>query len=349
MYAQYFFKSNGFLLTCLWNRYNARAGHRRESSVYCMDNTYSPRIAVVVPCYNEAAAIATVVDDFQQSLPQAEIYVFDNNSADDTAGIARRAGAYVISVPLQGKGNVVRRMFSDVDADVYVMVDGDATYDASAAPALVNLLVEQHLDMVVGSRLSEEQAAYRLGHRFGNVLLTQCAAMIFGKTFKDMLSGYRVFSRRYAKTFPAHSSGFEIETELAVHALSMRMPVAELETNYGARPEGSESKLNTYRDGFRILMTILKLFKTEKPLAFFSLGFGICALVSIVLAIPVFETYAETGLVPRIPTVILSSCLMVLGGILLTCGIVLDTVTRGRNEFKRLAYLSIPACRKPRV
>ncbi|WP_433704334.1 glycosyltransferase family 2 protein [Paraburkholderia sacchari] len=314
-----------------------------------MDNTSSLRIAVVVPCYNEAAAIATVVRDFLHSLPQAEIYVFDNNSVDDTANIARRAGAHVIPVPLQGKGNVVRRIFSDVEADVYIMVDGDATYDATAAPALVNLLVDQHLDMVVGSRLSDEQSAYRLGHRFGNVMLTRCAAMVFGKTFKDMLSGYRVFSRRYAKTFPAHSTGFEIETELAVHALSMRMPVAELDTNYGSRPEGSQSKLNTYRDGFRILMTILKLFKTEKPLAFFSIGFAICALLSVILAIPVFETYAETGLVPRIPTVILSSGLMILGGILLTCGIVLDTVTRGRNEFKRLVYLSIPACRRPRL
>ncbi|WP_434718248.1 glycosyltransferase family 2 protein [Paraburkholderia sp. A1BS-2L] len=313
-----------------------------------MDNTSPLRIAVVVPCYNEAAAIATVVRDFLRSLPQAEIYVFDNNSVDDTANIARRTGAHVIPVPLQGKGNVVRRIFSDVEADVYIMVDGDATYDATAAPALVDLLVDQHLDMVVGSRLSDKQSAYRLGHRFGNVMLTRCAAVIFGKTFNDMLSGYRVFSRRYVKTFPAHSTGFEIETELAVHALSMRMPVAELDTNYGSRPEGSQSKLNTYRDGFRILMTILKLFKTEKPLAFFSIGFAICALLSVILAIPVFETYAETGLVPRIPTVILSSGLMILGGILLTCGIVLDTVTRGRNEFKRLVYLSIPACRRPR-
>lgn len=311
-----------------------------------MDETFYPRVAVVIPCYNEATAIATVVRDFQQNLPQATVYVFDNNSVDGTAETARAAGAHVISVPLQGKGNVVRRMFADVDADVYIMVDGDATYDAAVAPALVDLLLEQHLDMVVGSRLSEEQAAYRLGHRFGNVMLTQCASTIFGKTFKDMLSGYRVFSRRYAKSFPAHSAGFEIETELAVHALSMRMPVAEVDTNYKSRPEGSESKLNTYRDGIRILLTILKLFKTEKPLAFFTIAFMVCAILAVVFATPVVETYFQTGLVPRLPTFVLSCGLILLGAILLICGIVLDTVTRGRNEAKRFAYLSVPAPQK---
>lgn len=311
-----------------------------------MDDKSYPRIAVVIPCYNEAAAIATVVRDFQRSLPQATVYAFDNNSVDDTANLARAAGAEVISVPLQGKGNVVRRMFADVEADVYVMVDGDATYDADAAPVLIDLLMEQRLDMVVGSRASDEQAAYRLGHRFGNMLLTRCAAEIFGKTFNDMLSGYRVFSRRYAKSFPAHSAGFEIETELAVHALSLRMPVAEVGTSYKCRPEGSESKLNTYRDGFRILITILNLFKSEKPLAFFTIGFAICALLAIGFIVPVFETYVETGLVPRLPTFVLSCGLVLLGTILLICGIVLDTVTRGRNEAKRLAYLAIPATHK---
>jgi hypothetical protein len=211
---------------------------------------------------------------------------------------------------------------------------------------LIGKLVEERLDMVVGSRVSDEQAAYRLGHRFGNVMLTQCVASIFGRTFKDMLSGYRIFSRRYAKSFPAHASGFETETELTVHALGMRMPVAELPTRYISRPEGSESKLNTYRDGFRILMTIFKLVKSEKPFAFFTVGFAICALLSILLAIPVFETYVETGLVPRLPTALLSTALMLLGAILLICGIVLDTVTRGRIEVKRLAYLAIPASRK---
>ena len=306
------------------------------------DQSVSMSIAVVIPCYNEATTISTVIKDFRASLPAAQIIAFDNNSVDGTADIARAAGARVISVPLQGKGNVVRRMFADVDADAFVMVDGDATYDAAAAPLLIDHLFNNELDMVVGSRLSDEQTAYRLGHRFGNVLLTQCAAAIFGRTFKDMLSGYRVFSRRYAKTFPAHSAGFEIETELTVHALSMRMPVAEIETQYKSRPEGSESKLNTYRDGFRILMTIMKLFKSEKPFAFFSGCFALCMVLSIGLAVPVLGTYLETGLVPRIPTVILCSGLTLFGAILLTCGIVLDTVTRGRNEMKRLAYLSIP-------
>ncbi|SED05008.1 Glycosyltransferase involved in cell wall bisynthesis [Burkholderia sp. WP9] len=303
-------------------------------------------VAIVIPCFNEAATIATVIRDFRRALPEASIIAFDNNSTDDTARVAREAGAEVIEVPLQGKGNVVRRMFADVEADVYVMVDGDATYDASVAPALVGKLVEERLDMVVGSRVTDEQAAYRLGHRFGNVMLTQCVAAIFGRTFKDMLSGYRVFSRRYAKSFPAHASGFETETELTVHALGMRMPVAELPTRYISRPEGSESKLNTYQDGFRILMTIFKLVKNEKPFAFFTVGFTICALLSILLSIPVFRTYMETGLVPRLPTALLSTALMLLGAILLICGLVLDTVTRGRIEVKRLVYLGIPAPHK---
>ncbi|WP_454824736.1 glycosyltransferase family 2 protein [Paraburkholderia xenovorans] len=303
-------------------------------------------VAVVIPCFNEAATIATVIRDFRRALPEASIIAFDNNSTDDTARVAREAGAEVIEVPLQGKGNVVRRMFADVEADVYVMVDGDATYDASVAPALICKLVAGRLDMVVGSRVTDEQAAYRLGHRFGNVMLTQCVAAIFGRTFKDMLSGYRIFSRRYAKSFPAHASGFETETELTVHSLSMRMPVAELPTRYISRPEGSESKLNTYRDGFRILLTIFKLVKNEKPFAFFTVGFAICALLSILLSIPLFRTYVETGLVPRLPTALLSTALMLLGAILLICGLVLDIVTRGRIEVKRLVYLSIPAPHK---
>lgn len=317
-------------------------------SVKIQSRSRSPNVAVVIPCYNEAAAIAAVVRDFREHLPDAQIVVFDNNSSDDTAAIARAAGARVVSVPLQGKGNVVRRMFADVDADVFVMVDGDATYDASIAPALIDRLLDDGLDMVVGARVSDEREAYRLGHRFGNVLLTQCAATIFGRTFKDMLSGYRIFSRRYAKTFPAHSAGFEIETELAVHALGLRMPVAEIDTQYKSRPEGSESKLNTYRDGFRILMTIMKLFKSERPFAFFMGGFLICMAISLGLAIPLFETYLQTGLVPRVPTAIFCTGLTLFGGILLTCGIVLDTVTRGRNEVKRLAYLAIPLLRPVR-
>ena len=303
------------------------------------------RIAVLVPCYNEALTIAQVVRGFARALPGATVYVFDNNSQDDTRTIAREAGAVVRSVAYQGKGNVVRRMFADVEADVYVLVDGDGTYDAGAAPELVSRLLEEGLDMVVGTRMSNEQAAYRTGHRFGNVLLTRCAATIFGRTFTDMLSGYRVFSRRYVKSFPAHSEGFETETELTVHALELRMPVAEVATAYGARPDGSESKLNTYRDGFRILGTIAKLFKAEKPLLFFSIGFFVCAALAIALAVPLLETYVETGLVPRLPTSVLCAALVLFGTILLACGIVLDTVTRGRTEAKRFAYLSVPGPR----
>ncbi|MGV2288031.1 glycosyltransferase family 2 protein [Trinickia sp. YCB016] len=301
------------------------------------------RVAVLVPCYNEAATVGAVVRDFRKALPEASVYVFDNNSSDDTVALAQAAGATVRRVPLQGKGEVIRRMFADVEADVYVLVDGDDTYDAAASPDLVRRLQEDGLDMVVGSRVTDEQAAYRLGHRFGNVLLTQCVARIFGRTFKDMLSGYRVFSRRYVKSFPAHASGFETETELTVHALELRMPVAEVQTQYKSRPDGSESKLNTYRDGLRILLTILKLFKLEKPLMFFSLGFFVCALSSILLALPLAATYVQTGTVPRLPTALLCAALMLLGAMLLTCGLILDTVTRGRAEAKRLTYLGIPA------
>lgn len=303
----------------------------------------SQRIAVLIPCFNEEAAIASVVRDFRATLPTAKIYVFDNNSSDRTMEIARAAGAIVRSVRLQGKGNVIRRMFADIDSDIYIMVDGDDTYDAKAAPRLVKKLVSEGLDMVIGTRVTEEQEAYRFGHRFGNALLTGCVSFIFGSTFTDMLSGYRIFSRRYVKSFPAQSAGFETETELAVHALQLRMPVAELATVYGARQEGSLSKLNTYQDGLRILITIFKLFKSEKPLTFFSLAFFFCTFISVVLAEPLFETYLNTGLVPRFPTAILCAALMLFGVILLTCGIVLNTVTKGRTEVKRFAYLTNPA------
>jgi glycosyltransferase involved in cell wall biosynthesis len=297
------------------------------------------RIAVLVPCYNEAATIGAVVRDFRLALPGATIHVFDNNSSDGTAAVARQAGAFVRAVSDQGKGSVIRRMFADVDADVYVMVDGDGTYDAKAAPQLVAALLADGLDMVVGARISDQREAYRRGHRFGNRLLTQCVATLFGRTFTDMLSGYRAFSRRFVKSFPAHAAGFETETELTVHALELRMPVAEIATAYGARPEGSESKLNTWADGLRILLMIGRLFKAERPLLFFSLGFFVCALLSVLLAIPVFDDYLHTGLVPRLPTALLCAALMLFGAILLTCGIVLDTVTRGRAEAKRFAYL----------
>jgi glycosyltransferase involved in cell wall biosynthesis len=301
-----------------------------------------PRIAVIVPCYNEALTIAALVHDFHTCLPRAQVYVFDNNSTDNTAQLARDAGAIVRMVTMQGKGSVVRRMFADVEADAYVMVDGDGTYDAGAAPQLVNRLLEEGLDMVVGSRVSTEQAAYRFGHRAGNTLLTGFVSSIFGRTFTDILSGYRVFSRRYVKSFAAHSSGFEIETELTVHALELRMPVAEVETTYGSRPQGSVSKLSTYRDGFRILGTILRLFKSEKPLAFYSIAFALFALASIYLAIPLVTTYLETGLVPRLPTAVLCTALMLFGVILRACGIILDAVTKSRIEQKRFSYLAVP-------
>jgi glycosyltransferase involved in cell wall biosynthesis len=302
-----------------------------------------PRIAVLLPCYNEAAAIAQTVADFKAALPTATIYVYDNNSRDETATVASTAGAIVRTERMQGKGHVVRRMFADVDADIYVMADGDATYEGAAAPGLVKRLIDENLDMVVGARKSEVEAAYRRGHRFGNAMLTGMLARIFGRTFTDILSGYRVFSRRFVKSFPVLSSGFEIETEISVHALELRMPVAEVVTAYAARPEGSESKLSTYRDGFRILNTIMTLFRYERPILFFgSLAF-VMAAASIILAIPLIFTYIETGLVPRFPTAILSTGLMILSALNGMCGLILDTVVRGRREVRRLAYLAYPA------
>jgi glycosyltransferase involved in cell wall biosynthesis len=300
-------------------------------------------IAVIVPCMNEEAAIGAVVRDFRASLPEAKIYVYDNNSTDKTSEVARDAGAIVRAEPLRGKGNVVRRMFADVEADIYVLVDGDDTYDASVAPKLVKALVDGQLDMVNGSRVTDRQDAYRSGHRFGNALLTGVVAQIFGNRFGDMLSGYRVFSRRFVKSFPALSAGFETETELTVHALSLRMPIAEVPTSYKERPAGSASKLRTYSDGFRILRTILVLTKEERPLAFFSAVFGALTLVALVLSYPILVTYEQTGLVPRFPTAILATGIMLLAFLALACGMILDTVTRGRRELKRLHYLSISA------
>ncbi|SMF75188.1 glycosyltransferase family 2 protein [Allosphingosinicella indica] len=303
----------------------------------------SLRIAVLLPCYNEAAAIGQTIAGFRAALPDAAIFVYDNNSSDGTAEAAAAAGAIVRTERMQGKGHVVRRMFADVEADIYVLADGDATYDAAAAPGLVARLAEEQLDMVVGARKSEVEAAYRRGHRLGNRMLTGMLAAIFGRSFTDILSGYRVFSRRFVKSFPALSSGFEIETEISVHALELAMPVAEVTTAYGARPEGSESKLSTYRDGWRILRTIGHLFRIERPVLFYG-SFGLLlALIAILLAIPLGITYADTGLVPRLPTAILATGLMILAAMSFMCGLILDTVVRGRREVRRLAYLAHPA------
>jgi glycosyltransferase involved in cell wall biosynthesis len=304
----------------------------------------APRIAVIVPCYNEELAVGSVVQDFRAVMPTATVYVFDNNSTDRTPHVARAAGAVVREEKRQGKGYVVRRMFADVDADVYVLVDGDATYDAASAPRLVQALLENGLDMVVGSRVSQDpEQAWRRGHQLGNVLLTRSVAWLFGEGFGDMLSGYRVFSRRFVKSFPALTRGFEIETELTVHALQLAMPVLEIDTPYQARPEGSESKLNTYRDGARILSKIIQLFKNERPLAFFG-GIGAAlAAIAIVLAYPLLVTFFETGLVPRFPTALLTTGIMVVASLSVTCGVILDTVTHGRREAKRIAYLALDA------
>lgn len=308
--------------------------------------TYFPphlRLAVLVPCYNEEKAIGQVVRDFHTVLPQATIYVYDNNSRDQTVAVATAAGAVVRREPLQGKGNVVRRMFSDVEADIYVLVDGDATYDAASAPRMIQTLLDGPLDMVNGARVTDIKAAYRPGHRLGNVMLTTMVALIFGDRFKDMLSGYRIFSRRFVKSFPALTAGFETETELTVHALELHMPIDEVKTPYRDRPVGSVSKLSTFKDGFRILFTIIVLIKEERPMQFFSLAALFFTLLSFILVVPVVEEYLLTGLVPRLPTAILAMGLLFLGFFSLTAGLILDTVTRGRREMKRMRYLNIAA------
>jgi len=305
------------------------------------------RTAVLIPCYNEETAIAKVVDDFRRALPDAVIYVYDNNSRDRTIDVACAAGAVVRVEPLQGKGNVLRRMFADIEADIYVLVDGDATYDAASAPKMIKALLDGPLDMVNGARVTNIQEAYRPGHRFGNWLLTSMVAWIFGNRFSDMLSGYRVFSRRYVKSFPALAVGFETETELTVHALELRMPTVEMGTPYKDRPVGSVSKLSTFKDGFRILWTIVVLVKEERPMQFFSLLAAFLAIFSLVLIVPILSEYVETGLVPRLPTAILSMGMMILSFLSLSCGLILETVTRGRREMKRMRYLNIPAPQKP--
>jgi glycosyltransferase involved in cell wall biosynthesis len=308
-----------------------------------MSQQPQPRIAVLLPCYNEEAAIAQTVAGFRAVLPTATVYVYDNNSRDRTAEVARGAGAVVRTERQQGKGHVVRRMFADIDADVYVMADGDLTYDPAAAPLMVEQLLAEQLDMVVGTRQHEAKEAYRGGHMLGNRLFTGILAGLFGRSFSDIFSGYRVFSRRFVKSFPVLSSGFEIETEMSVHALELRMPVGEVTSRYLARPEGSASKLSTFRDGWRILQTIATLYRIERPVLFFG-GIGAALLVAaLILSVPLVLTYIDTGLVPRVPTAILITGLAIIATLCFFAGLILDTVTRGRREVRRLAYLAYPA------
>lgn len=303
----------------------------------------SPSIAVLVPCYNEATTIAKVVADFRRVLPNATVYVFDNNSVDGTADRAREAGARVRAVRLQGKGHVVRRLFADVEADVYVLVDGDDTYHADSASQLVDMVWQQGHDMAVAVREATVEAAYRAGHVVGNRLLTGFLAWLFGRPCRDVLSGYRAFSRRFVKSFPVLSAGFEIETELTVHALELHMTVGEVATPYKDRPDGSFSKLNTWRDGFRILRTMVRLFNAERPLAFYGVAGGLFAVAAVVLAVPLVLTWLHTGEVPRLPTAVLATGLMLFAALSATVGIVLDMVTRGRREAKMLAYVALAA------
>jgi glycosyltransferase involved in cell wall biosynthesis len=316
-------------------------GRQKEST---QARSANPAVAITVPCYNEAGTIAKVVADFHAVLPGATIYVYDNNSTDDTAARAQAAGAIVRKEPLQGKGNVVRRMFADIDADVYVLVDGDSTYDAKAAPALVEQLVTEGLDMVNAQRVADsgDGKVFPPGHRLGNWILSTMVTTIFGNRLTDTLSGYRVFSRRFVKSFPCLAHGFEIEVELTVHALELCMPIKEARTHYGCRPSGSTSKLHTVRDGFRVLGTIVRLIKNERPLWFFASLFAALATCSIALSVPIVATWRETGLVPRLPTAVLATGMMLLAFLSFACGLILETVTRGRREIKRMQYLSIP-------
>lgn len=300
------------------------------------------QVAILVPCFNEELTVGKTVAAFREALPLATVYVYDNNSTDRTIDVARTAGAVVRSEPRQGKGNVVRRMFADIDADLFVLVDGDATYEAEAAARMIRRAVDENLDFVNGARVSQSMDAYRKGHRFGNYVLTALVRNIFGRQFTDMLSGYKVFSRRYVKSFPAMSRGFEIETELTVHALELRMPSGEEFTAYGERPSGSMSKLSTFRDGARILRLIFDLVRNERPLQFFGLVGGALILIAVALAVPLAETYFQTGLVPRLPTAVLAIGLTIIGFLSFLAGLILDVVATMRSEMKRLAYLSYP-------
>jgi glycosyltransferase involved in cell wall biosynthesis len=301
------------------------------------------RIAVLLPCFNEEAAIGATVAGFRDALHGASVYVYDNNSTDRTREVAASAGAVIRSENQQGKGRVVRRMFADIEADVYVMADGDLTYDPMAAPAMIELLLSQQLDMVVGTRRHEAQGAYRGGHIAGNKLFTRLLSGLFGRTFTDIFSGYRVFSRRFVKSFPVLSTGFEIETEMSVHALELRMPVGEVETRYLARPEGSQSKLSTFGDGWRILSTMATLYRVERPVLFYGSIGALLLIAALILSVPLVITYLQTGLVPRVPTAILVTGMTIIAVLCFFAGLILDTVTRGRREMRRLAYLALPA------
>jgi len=301
------------------------------------------RIAVIIPCHNEETTIAAVVQGFLKHLPNAAIYVCDNNSVDQSKALAREAGALVVSEPLQGKGHVVRRMFADVEADVYVLVDGDNTYDPGAAPVMVQMLLRDRLDMVTGARDAVAQSAYRTGHRLGNVLLTGLVTAIFGNRVSDVLSGYRVFSRRFVKSLPALATGFETETEFTVHALELHMPIAELPIKYDERPPGSVSKLRTISDGLRIVLMISMLIKEQRPAYFFGAFGSLFLLAAFALGIPLLLEFKHTGLVPRFPTAILATGLVLISFISFGCGVILDSVARGRKEVKRLAYLAVSA------
>lgn len=303
-------------------------------------------IAVIVPCFNEEAAIGSVIDGFRGARDDITVYVYDNASTDNTIQVATEHGAVVRREPARGKGNVVRRMFADIDADIFVMVDGDDTYDPGALNEMINLLISERCDLVTGRRIEQHEDAYRFGHRFGNRLLATITTLLFGRKSVDLLSGYRVMSRRFVKSFPAISSGFEIETELTIHALSLNLPMREVATAYKERPAMSESKLNTYRDGVRILSTILLFTKEERPFLFFSSLAIFLALLSLALGIPVTIEFFETGLVERFPTAILSASIMLLAFLSLTTGMVLDSVARGRRETKRLAYLGLSSLKQ---
>lgn len=313
------------------------------------DNHPEGRVAVLIPCFNEAPSIAKVVSDFKMALPGAAVYVYDNNSVDRSVVLARSAGAIVRSERQQGKGHVVRRMFSDIQADIYVLVDGDGTYDTDAAHAMIRLLCDEQLDMVVASRVHDDPHAYRAGHRLGNALLNRFVSRLFGKRFTDILSGYRVFSRRFVKSFPALSKGFETESELTIHALELCLPVAEVPTRYLPRPAGSSSKLSTYRDGFRILRLILSLYKHEKPLGFFGAIAIALQAIAVALSVPIIMEWLHTGLVPRFPTAILATGIVILSFLSLTAGLILETVTRGRQEMKRLTYLQMSHPARPGI